>query len=62
MAIWHVLLYTVGTALALRSLVSLMAHHKQNYERRRRKQIQKATGPGSPVEKSEQEAPGTQAA
>ncbi|MCA9071884.1 MAG: hypothetical protein KDA84_23310 [Planctomycetaceae bacterium] len=30
--LWHIALYTVGTVLALRSLVSLMANHKRTCE------------------------------
>lgn len=33
MSLWHVLVYVVATALALRSLISLMAHHRQHHRR-----------------------------
>lgn len=56
--LWHIALYTVGTVLALRSLVSLMANHKRGYERqlqRLAKQNEKANRSSSP-NSAEQEA------
>lgn len=32
MTIWNFVLYGVATGLALRSLLSLMAHHRQHYK------------------------------
>lgn len=32
MAIWNILLYSFGAVLALKSLLSLMAQHKQHLE------------------------------
>lgn len=33
MDVWQLILYAAASLLALRSLVSLMAHHKVRYER-----------------------------
>lgn len=33
MDLWHLLLYAVASILALRSLVSLMTHHKRQYQK-----------------------------
>jgi hypothetical protein len=34
MTVWHVLVYVVATVLALRSLISLMDHHRQHHRGR----------------------------
>lgn len=39
MLFWNTLLYIAGALLALRSLISLMAQHKQHYEGRLRRQL-----------------------
>lgn len=57
--LWHIALYTVGTGLALRSLISLMANHKCSYERQLKRlatQKDKANHPESRDSDQEQEA------
>ena len=39
MLIWNAILYTLGVGLALRSLLSLMAQHRQQYERKLRREL-----------------------
>ncbi len=40
MLFWTIVLYVAGAFFALRSLLSLMAQHKQVYERKLRRQMQ----------------------
>ena len=39
MLFWNTVLYVAGALLALRSLISLMAQHKQHYEGKLRRQL-----------------------
>jgi len=51
MLIWRIVLYSVGTILALRSLASLMANHQQQFERKlKRSASPKSGSPPKPLQ------------
>jgi hypothetical protein len=47
MLFWNIFLYTAGALLALRSLISLMAQHKQVHERKLRNQAAREASPAT---------------